>query len=509
MNILNANNKDTDKIVNIKLTDIYPDPENRKVGGFDEIKLKELSNSIKSIGVMQPIIVRKKSSGGYDLIAGERRWRASKLANRETIPSVVKVLTDEDVLHFQIIENLQREDIHPLDECHGFFRLMTGSLAYTPRDIAIEIGKSESYVTQRLKLKNLIPKAVEAFEENKIHLGHAILIARLESDGQIEALKYTIPSHHWESQATVKLLREWIERNIYLNLTKAVFSKKDNNLIKEASACLACNKRTDWDPALFPEINDEAFCLDAKCFNAKLEQHIENQKELDIPHIAGDYSKPPEGAYKMYEVTQWNPDWDDPDPQDNIEVPDKLTFEECLVVTGPDRGKIVLARIDSETDDEDEESPEEIKKRKAEQREDDILRKQFEIFNDKVFKEILENLKAQDYMIVSKEFLVLTIKALLDTQIMYHIDLTKKAHGWVETEQEDIFSELTNLNTYELITLLQEIIIEGLIPGWWDKESDTTFTDFAKEKGVDIESLQHESRLEAEAKYEEEKTETV
>jgi ParB/RepB/Spo0J family partition protein len=501
-------------IEQINVNAIHPDPENRKVGGFDEQKLQELANSIKSIGVQQPIIVRRRNPG-FDLVAGERRWRATKIAGLETVPAVIRDLSDADVLHIQVIENIQREDIHPLDECNGFFRLMSGPIAYTTADIANEVGKSESYVSQRLRLKHLLPEAVTAFEENQILLGHSILIARLEDKEQKEALKWTLPDPHnqWSSLKPVKDLRDWIERNVYLDLTKAAFPKKSDNLIPNAGSCLLCRKRTDFDPALFPEINENAFCLDKECFNKKIEKHLENQKEIEMPHIAGDYSwNTPDGIYSMNEVTHWNPEWDDPENEDYMEVPDKLTFEECLVVTGPERGKVVLARIDS--DEDEKENPEEIETRKAERREEDISRKQFEIFNNKVFKETLEKLKISGTSIITKEFLSLIIKELIEgdgySDTWTNIERTKAAQGWSAVDDpQDINQDLEKFVVHELMLLLQEIIIESLVPGWWNKKEDTRLEEFAVSKGVDIESLEHESRLEAEAEYEEEHSTAV
>lgn len=489
-------------IEQIKLTHIHPDPENRKVGGFDEEKLKELSRSIKSIGVQQPIILRKSISGAsyeYDLVAGERRWRASKIAGNETIPAVVRDLSDADVLHIQVIENIQREDIHPLDECNGYFRLLSGSITYTTSDIANEVGKSESYVSQRLRLKHLIPKAVEAFEENKILLGHAILIARLEPDDQKKSLKYTLPAHEWDSLRPVKYLHEWIESEIYLNLTKAAFPKKADNLIKEADSCLNCRKRTDWDPALFPEIDDEAFCLDKECFNKKIEQHLEKQKKIERPYIAGDWSyQTPEGdAYRQHEVTRWNPEWDDPENKEYMQAPDKLTFEECLVVTGPERGKVVLARID--TGEDEEENPEVVAQYKAEEREKVILKIQFEKLNKKLYDATLEKQKVKGFQL-DAEMLRMIIKMLFSDDY-YGSDLTLEAYDIKEPEQE-MLEKLQNLTIYNLREFIIHLVIEKLIPEWWMDE-DTLLLNYAESKEVDVESLTLEAAIEAEAEYEE------
>ena len=104
----------------IPLEGITPNPDNRRVGGFDPVKLQQLADSIKDVGVQQPIIVRKHlGNGGYELVAGERRWRAAKLAGLSQIPAIVRELDDLQVLKIATIENLQREDVHPLDEADG------------------------------------------------------------------------------------------------------------------------------------------------------------------------------------------------------------------------------------------------------------------------------------------------------------------------------------------------------------------------------------------------------
>ena len=143
--------------------------------------LQELADSIKAAGVLQPAVVRKRDVGfnAYELVAGERRWRAARLAGLETLPCVVRDLDDLTVLKIQTIENLQREDIHPLDEADGYARLIQRA-GYDVEHLAQEVGRSASYVYQRLKLKDLIPEARKRFIEGAIQAGHAILMARLQ-----------------------------------------------------------------------------------------------------------------------------------------------------------------------------------------------------------------------------------------------------------------------------------------------------------------------------------------
>src|SRR4030042_146740 len=185
---------ETENIVRIELEKIEPRPGNRRVGGFDQWELQQWADSIKDLGVLQPIIVREKKGlpvlgvPDYELVAGERRWRAAALAGKTDIPCVIRELDDVQVLKTQIIENLQRKDIHPLDEADGYQRLIE-TAGYTIEQVAAELGKSASYVYQRIKLRELIPEGRKLLVDGKITAGHAILIARLAPDQQQEVGK--------------------------------------------------------------------------------------------------------------------------------------------------------------------------------------------------------------------------------------------------------------------------------------------------------------------------------
>jgi ParB/RepB/Spo0J family partition protein len=185
----------TEELKSIPLAQIAPSPTNpRKT--FDAAKLQELANSIGTKGLIQPIVVRPypalnpagvnpngKGLPKYELVAGERRFRASKLASLETILSVVRELDDVQVLEIQTIENLQRDDVHPLEEADGYAALMK-SAGYDVDQIAAKIGKSTKYVYDRIKLLQLIPAAKKYFLDGEITAGHAIQLARLSKDDQ-------------------------------------------------------------------------------------------------------------------------------------------------------------------------------------------------------------------------------------------------------------------------------------------------------------------------------------
>jgi len=273
------------EIKEISLEEIHPNPRNRRIGGFDAKRLEELAESIKSIGVQQPIIVRPSRNGdgpaaGYDLVAGERRWRASKIAGQDTVPAIVRELNDTQVLEIQTIENLQREDVHPLDECDGYYRLMEEA-GYTPEDLAAKVCRSLPYIYQRLKLRSLIEPVRQMLIDGDIHISHALLVAKLPPDQQEEAREFIAQQLSFDDGVTVRMIQHHIETNILMDLHTAGFSKSDPELIAEAGPCTICQKRTGYQPVLFPELGKKDLCMDAQCFQRKLDQFFQDQREAN------------------------------------------------------------------------------------------------------------------------------------------------------------------------------------------------------------------------------------
>jgi len=250
---------------------------------FDETKLAELAANIKQYGVLQPILVRTAPSGEsdrYELVAGERRYRASKLAGRDTIPATVRQLTDAQCLEIQLIENGQRDDVHPLDEAVGYARLIElQPETYTVEEIAARMGRSPEYINGRLRLTQLVPDAKQAFYDAKLQVTHAFEIARLQPNDQRRALHECFPQHLLKDKkaeaVTVRELRAWIEREIHLDLTHAPFDPQDETLLLSAGACARCPKRTGSNPLLFPEVRDKSTCTDRECYRAKVEALVQ------------------------------------------------------------------------------------------------------------------------------------------------------------------------------------------------------------------------------------------
>lgn len=168
--ITNATPKQEDGITELEISKIYPNP-NQPRKHFDEEALKELSSSIKLHGVIQPLVVNK-TDDGYMIIAGERRWRASKLAGLEKVPVVIKNYTEKQVKEISIIENLQREDLNPIEAARAIKQLMD-EYNLTQETVADRIGKSRSNVANTLRLLSLYPDVLKMVEDGKLSSGHA------------------------------------------------------------------------------------------------------------------------------------------------------------------------------------------------------------------------------------------------------------------------------------------------------------------------------------------------
>ena len=145
---------------------------------FDKVKLEELARSILSNGIIQPVIVRTKGSD-YELIAGERRWRAAQIAKIHSVPAVVKNLTDKQAAEYAIVENIQREDLNSVEEARSYKNLMN-IYNYTQEEVGTALGKSRSYIANMLRVLSLPESIINLLESSKISVGHARALIGLE-----------------------------------------------------------------------------------------------------------------------------------------------------------------------------------------------------------------------------------------------------------------------------------------------------------------------------------------
>lgn len=203
-----VSNTKTNDIIEIPLDEIRSNPyQPRKV--FNDESLKELAESIKEYGVVQPIIV-KKSIKGYELIAGERRTKASKLAGLEKIPAIIKEFNDQEMMEIALIENIQREDLNPIDEALAYENIIKIS-NMTQEEFAKKFGKSRSHVTNMLGLLKLPSATKKLVEGNKISMGHARALSKLSNEELVNNLSDRIIN---ESLSVRELERIIAEENL-------------------------------------------------------------------------------------------------------------------------------------------------------------------------------------------------------------------------------------------------------------------------------------------------------
>lgn len=288
---------ESDAMRTLELAHIVPSLTNPRKN-FDPARLQELADSIKASGVHQPILVRPLPGSRVDetswysdrgrhtflphrdvrptheLVAGERRYRASQIAGKTTIPALIRTLTDEQVLEIQIVENLQRDDLTELEEAEGYEQLMQRA-NITAEAVGAKIGKSRSYVYGRLKLLDLSLESKEALRTGQIDASRAILIARIP-DGKLQAkalAEATRKSGYLEEVPSVRELQRWLQANVMLRLDNAPFKITDARLVPAAGSCKDCPKRTGANPDLFADVQGADICTDPTCFNAKADAH--------------------------------------------------------------------------------------------------------------------------------------------------------------------------------------------------------------------------------------------
>jgi ParB/RepB/Spo0J family partition protein len=275
----------------LPLTSIVPSqlvPQIKRRSHFKDQELAELADSIKSKGLISPITVRPIAgdSSSFEIVAGERRYLASKLAGLEAIEAVIRELSDQDALEIQLHENLKRLNVEPLDEAFSYQYLLEhaqlsdgdNTRAYSIADIASRFAKTEEIILRRLKLIDLVEDGKTDLSNGKLPLAHAELIARFPVKAQAELLKDH--TYHWNGGAVAfKDLQLKVEQYIVRNLKKAKFDVADPSLRKDGLVCGSCTERTGYSPKLFDgDLATVDHCLNGACFKAKLIESLKNQR---------------------------------------------------------------------------------------------------------------------------------------------------------------------------------------------------------------------------------------
>lgn len=228
---------------------------------FSESNLKELAENIKTQGVLQPILVRPIEGNKYVIIAGERRYRASILANLQTIPATIREMSDDEAEEAAISENMQRKDITPCEEAAALQRLIETN-RYSVSDLSCRFGKSEAYIRTRLRLINLIPQITELLEDEIIAIGTAEEYSKYSKDIQED-----IFSKHLESEDDYNSWRD-IKVKKLVNYIERTYTTKLDNFCFDKSECMNCIHNSN-NLTLFAENQSCGSCTNPSCLQAK------------------------------------------------------------------------------------------------------------------------------------------------------------------------------------------------------------------------------------------------
>ena len=250
------------QIENLSIAKVIPDPmQPRKT--FNEAHLQQLSESVKKHGVLQPITVRK-SGNGFIIVMGERRYRASKLADKKTIPCIVREYKNNDVLEIQIIENLQRQDVEPTEEAQAIAYL---SEKYAPTEIAKRLGRTDNFIRQRLKLAGLIDGFKHFVRNGEMTISLGVGVALFEPEEQqmmLETMGEDFNAHQ---------INKMIKDQTY-DLEKASFDVNDKKLVPKAGSCVECPFNAANQGNLFGD--GKMVCTKSACFETKKSKSLLN-----------------------------------------------------------------------------------------------------------------------------------------------------------------------------------------------------------------------------------------
>jgi len=463
----------------------------------------------------------------YELIFGHRRYVAAKLAKLETIPANIKKVADDQILEYQVTENLQRKDVHPMDEAVAFRSLMD-SKKYSVGEIAARFAKKPEFVTQRLKLNDLTDTAQKLFKQNKLLLGHAILLARLTANDQVEVIK------NQRDFGSVSQMNDHIERNIVRDLSKASFDTKDATLFPQAGACTTCPKRSGCNQLLFADVKTPDRCFDSNCFSTKsakaftikLQEIIETKPEV---HLVRDrYREFPKAVNEYVQKMKVKVLIDDDDCADSTWSGSKFrTKAKGFFLNGWDAGKIKDIYLPGKAGDRGAGSSTATKEKEKSgkltagditeeiKRINDREKRSKELDLNKVHKDILEQVDKK-----KKDILAMKHQPV-DRGIMIFI-LLQECSGFAVHNKfkikgfdlfsysrkgyaEEMFKQLSKVTDDQLAILVREIAFDH----WLNKNfasdvntSDTGMRLIAQYAGIDIKSIEKDQQLIADKRNE-------
>jgi ParB/RepB/Spo0J family partition protein len=380
----------------VDVTSLHPSPTNpRKT--FAGERFDQMVESVRQHGVMSPLLLRVWPANqpiaatyahgfpAYEIVAGERRYRAALAAGVDVVPGLVRDLDDRQVVELQMVENLQREDLVELEEAEGY-HLMMRDYGYTADDLAARIGKSKAYIYGRLKLLDLCEKARDAVRSGEIPASIGLLIARIPA----KALQMQALADVSQGEMSARTAAAHVRARYMLELKSAPFPRDDAQLLPKAGTCADCPKRTGNQVDLFSDVDNADVCTDPDCYRDKRTAHMRREqakiearggkvisgKEAEelMPyssdHIAGGFAKLSEKCYDMRT--------DDGDVPTYAQLAKRAGIEPVVVVNETkgvmvkavnmaDLKKALKAAGEAAPESHDDKAKTEEKKRKAEQ----------------------------------------------------------------------------------------------------------------------------------------------
>ena len=474
---------------------------------FNEENLKELAASFQSQGILQPLVVRVKSAeeNKYEVVAGARRLRAAQMVELKTVPVRIVQLSDAAAIEAQVVENLQREDIHPLEEAFGFRSLLNlNDPNYTLSSLAARAGKSEAYVQGRIKLTELIPPIADAFLADRITIGHALLIAKLPDSQQQEAFNACF-RQMWTSEGNTQVLipvRElaaWVESNILLELAAAPFSKTDEALVPQAGSCANCPKRTGFNALLFSDVRKDS-CTDPQCFRAKIDAHIANAmaKRPELVQISSAWSNregAPLGRNRYLELDLKRPKAQSQAVKANPAQRPCEKMRDAIVVDGGKRGQTVKVCADPgcRIHHGNRPSSQELERARADERKRIEKEKLAITVRHRILAAVLKSfalpLKKADVLLVVR-FIVSRLQFAQVLQIARRHKMA--VDGNTGAPERDLIKHVSRFEEAELCRFLLELSLLDSAYRLPSKDSEDTLLGAAKRLRIDVEKIEKE-----------------
>lgn len=367
------------QVLDLSPADIRPSPHNhrRRFTGLDELGVSLLEKGMISPVTVRPTPNAKKSDEPYELVVGERRWRAATKVKLPSIPAIVRELGDKEVIEIQLVENVQRVDVHPMEEAEGYSELLSKH-SYDVDQIVSKTGKSRTAVYNRLKLLKLTPASRKAFLDDKFNATIAEMIARIPTkEMQEQALAEILKGRHedkWNLEGMVgdddgsgvapregiqiatdevmplstREAQLLLQRRYMLRLELAPFDMADPTLVKSAGACTTCVYRTGNQVELFADVASPDVCTNPPCFEGK--KKADWARKAAAAKAEGQRVLSEEESDQVFQSDRlsWNAPYVDLKAEADYEFqPDKGKKKTWGQVLGKETPTIVLAKDDN------------------------------------------------------------------------------------------------------------------------------------------------------------------